>query len=100
MSTFLRMSRQRARISGSEGAAVGSVPNVRYHPPERLDDQLLVTARVLEMGRACMTISQQVRLETQVGGHLRCEATIRIGRVTGTPFKPARIPQTILEAFQ
>jgi len=29
-----------------------------------------------------------------------CEATIRIGWVTGTDFKPARIPSDILKALQ
>jgi acyl-CoA thioester hydrolase len=95
----LGIGQQALRVS-SGGMFVVSEANVKYHRPARLDDQLLVTARVLEMGRACMTIGQQARLEAQAGGPLLCEATIRIGWVTGTPFKPARIPQTILEAFQ
>ena len=68
--------------------------------PARLDDPLVVTAGVLEIAGACMTIEQQAQLELQPGGPLLCEATIRTGCVTGTPFKRARIPQTILETFQ
>ena len=91
---------QQALRASTGGMFVVSETSLKYHRPARLDDQLLVTARVLATGRACMTIGQQARLEPQPGGPLLCEATIRIGWVTGTPFKPARIPQTILEAFQ
>ncbi|MBC7705672.1 MAG: tol-pal system-associated acyl-CoA thioesterase [Rhodoferax sp.] len=91
---------QQALRASTSGMFVVSETSVKYHRPARLDDQLLVTARVLEMGRACMTIVQQALLEPQPTGPLLCEATIRIGWVTGTPFKPARIPQTIQEAFQ
>jgi acyl-CoA thioester hydrolase len=91
---------QQALRATTGGMFVVSETRVKYHRPAQLDDQLLVTARVLEMGRACMTIGQQARLEAQAGRPLLCEATIRIGWVTGIPFKPARIPQTILEAFQ
>jgi acyl-CoA thioester hydrolase len=76
------------------------VASVKYPRAARLASQLLVTARALEMGRACMTIVQQARVLPPPGEPLLCEATIRIGWVTGTPFKPANIPQTILEAFQ
>ena len=91
---------QQALRASTGGMFVVSETSVKYHRPARLDDQLLVTARVLETGRACMTICQQAHLAPQPGGPLLCKATIRIGWVTGTPFKPARIPQTILEAFQ
>ena len=91
---------QQALRASTGGMFVVSETNVKYHWPARLDDQLLVTARVLELGRVCITISQQARLEPQPTGALLCEATIRIGWVTGPPFKPARIPQPILEALQ
>ncbi len=67
---------------------------------EGSDDPLLVTGRVLKMGRACMTIGQRVRPEPLPTGPLSRKPTIRIGRVTGTSFKPARISPTLLEAFQ
>ena len=91
---------QQALRASTGGMFVVSETTAKYHLPARLDDQLLVTARVLEMGRACMTIAQQARLGSLPHGPLLCEATIRIGWVTGTPFKPTRIPQTILEALQ
>ena len=91
---------QHALRASTGGMFVVSATTVKYHLPARLDDQLIVTARVLEMGRACMTIAQQARLGARTDGPLLCKATIRIGWVTGTPFKPSRIPQTILEALQ
>jgi len=91
---------QQALRASTGGMFVVSETTVKYHLPAHLDDQLLVTARALEMGRACMTIAQQARLGALADGPLICEATIRIGWVTGTPFKPTRIPQTILEALQ
>ena len=91
---------QQGLRASTGGMFVVSETNIKYHLPAHLDDQLLVTARVLELGRACMTIAQQARLGSPANGPVLCEATIRIGWVTGTPFKPTRIPQTILEALQ
>ena len=91
---------QQALRASSGGLFVVASTSVTYHRPARLDDQLLVTAQVLDIGRACMTISQQARLGLQSAGDLLCEATIRIGWVVGNTFKPARIPPTILEALQ
>ena len=90
---------QQALREATGGMFVVSDTQVKYHRPARLDDQLLVTARVLATGRACMTIGQQARLEPQPGGPLLCEATIRIGWVDGATLRPARIPPNILEAL-
>ena len=43
----------------SGGMFVVADTTVRYRRPARLDDQLLVTARLSEPGRASMTIFQQ-----------------------------------------
>jgi acyl-CoA thioester hydrolase len=71
--------------------------SVRYHRAARLDDELLVTARVQETGRASLIIAQQALLQT---GALLCEGTIRIGWVEAESLKPARIPPTLLEALK
>src|SRR4051812_39546197 len=91
--------------------------SVRYHRPARLDDELLVTARVQEMGRASLIIAQQAFLKgsfIQAGnlsaagppqgerapagasvaapaasrGALICDGTIRIGWVEAGGLKP------------
>lgn len=72
--------------------------SVRYHRAARLDDELLVTARVQETGRASLIIAQQALLRAT--GLLACEATIRIGWVEADSLKPARIPPTLLEALK
>ena len=91
---------QQALRASTGGMFVVSDTHVKYHAPARLDDELIVTARALEIGRACLTIGQDARIGASPAGRLLCEATIRIGWVTGNPFKPARIPPTVLEALQ
>jgi acyl-CoA thioester hydrolase len=103
--------------------------SVRYHRAARLDDELLVTARVEEIGRASLIIVQQAFLKpvakldlsaagppqgakAPLGGSaaaaaasvgaltLVCDGTIRIGWVEAGTLKPARIPPTLLEALK
>jgi acyl-CoA thioester hydrolase len=72
--------------------------SVRYHRAARLDDELLVTARVQQTGRASLIIAQQALLKAS--GALLCDGTIRIGWVDANNLKPARIPPTLLEALE
>lgn len=81
------------------GMFVVSDTQVRYLSPARLDDELIVTATPREIGRASMTIEQQAFLKTPDQPILLCEATIRIGWINATTYKPARIPPTLLEAL-
>ncbi|MEO5672445.1 MAG: tol-pal system-associated acyl-CoA thioesterase [Ramlibacter sp.] len=87
---------QRALAQASGGMFVVGETAVRYHRPARLDDELLVTARVQEAGRASLTVAQQALL----GSSVLCEGTIRIGWVDTRSLKPARIPPIILEAIK
>ncbi len=91
---------QQALRADTGGMFLVSETQVKYHRPARLDDQLLVTAWPLEIGRACLTIGQQAHLAPAHGSALVCEARIRIGWVADTGFKPARIPSDILKALQ
>ena len=78
------------------GMFVVSETSVKYHRPAQLDDQLHVTARLAEAGRASLVIAQQAWLDNT----LLCEGSIRIGWVqsdTEALLKPARIPTSILE---
>ena len=73
---------------------------LRYLQPARLDDALLVTAALQHMGRASMTMLQQV-LRIQEGQRcLLCEAQVRIGWVNGQSMRPARIPDHVQALFQ
>ena len=80
------------------GFFVVSETSVRYLLPARLDDELLVTARLEEGGRAALAIAQQASKKHD--GSLLCEGTIRIGWVDAQSLRPARIPPIILEALQ
>ncbi len=74
---------------------------IDYHRPARLDDQLLVTARLQASGRASLTIHQQAFLQSAAGASdaslLLCEASVRIGWVDGASMRPTRIPNSLLE---
>ena len=80
----------------TSGMFVVAETNVKYMRPARLDDELIVTARVLQSGRASMTIQQQVLLKNRV----LCEGTIRIGWVDAASLQPRRIPQNIIESLR
>ena len=70
--------------------------SVRYLAPAKLDDELIVTARLEAAGRASLIIAQQALR----GGTLLCEGTIRIGWVDAASLRPARIPAAILEVLK
>ncbi|GAA6118079.1 tol-pal system-associated acyl-CoA thioesterase [Acidovorax sp. FG27] len=76
---------------------------LRYLKPARLDDELIVTAAVLDCGRACLTIRQQALLKTEQasesGPALLCEGTVRIGWVQADTLRPARIPASLLQTL-
>ncbi len=87
------------------GMFVVTETQVKYLSPARLDDELLVTAQVVERGRASMTIAQRA-FKRNDGDHSDgtptaiCEGTIRIGWVEAMSLRPARIPPNILEALK
>ncbi|MDP3253027.1 MAG: tol-pal system-associated acyl-CoA thioesterase [Hydrogenophaga sp.] len=85
------------------GMFVVSETRVQYHRAARLDDLLLVTARVLEAGRASLTIEQRALLQApdrSAPALMLCEGTIRIGWVEAQSLRPQRIPAPVLEALQ
>ncbi len=73
--------------------------NVRYRAPARLDDQLVVTVALRELGSASMTIAQQA-WRGEVGlGTLLAEGDIRIGCVDHGTFRPRRIPKEVVSTL-
>lgn len=91
---------QRALKESSGGMFVVTETNVRYLRPARLDDQLLVTVRLEQIGRASLTLAQQILTTTQADPQLLlCEGNIRIGWVQADSFRPARIPHSLLETL-
>jgi acyl-CoA thioester hydrolase len=89
---------QRELRERTGGIFVVGETSVRYHRPARLDDELLVTARVQTAGRASLVLAQEAfLLDSRL---LLCEGVIRIGWVEAASLKPARIPANLLEAIQ
>ncbi len=91
---------QRALRASTGGIFVVSETRLRFHKPARLDDELIVTAWPLDVGRASMTIQQQAYLRRPSENILLCEGSIRVGWVDATSYKPVRIPLTILEILR
>jgi len=91
---------QQALREQTGGMFVVSETAIKYHRPARLDDELLVTARLLDAGRASMTIGQQALRKTTGPHELLCEGTIRIGWVDAASLRPDRIPTPVLEALK
>ncbi|MGH8858447.1 MAG: tol-pal system-associated acyl-CoA thioesterase [Polaromonas sp.] len=94
---------------GTGGMFVVIDTSIRYHRPARLDDELIVTASMVETGRASMIIQQKALLKTEqttMGqtsarpAAVLCEGTIRIGWVHASSLQPLRIPASILDSLK
>ena len=71
--------------------------NARYHAPAQLDDELVVTADVLELKRASIRFGQQVR---RADGRLLCEGEALVACVSADGYKPRMIPLALSAAFK
>lgn len=69
----------------------------RYHAPARLDDELLVSAEVIELNRASLRFRQQVRRVADEA--LLCEGQFLVACVSADNLKPRAMPQTLRSAF-
>ena len=90
------------------GLFVVTQTSIRYLRPARLDDELIVTASLIETGRASLIIKQQALLKTEQTTlapnpaqptALLCEGTIRIGWVDAASFRPTRMPASLYACF-
>jgi acyl-CoA thioester hydrolase len=85
------------------GIFVVSETRLKYHRPARLDDELLVTAELRQVGSASLIIAQRVLARPALApadgsladAPLLCEGTIRIGWVHADTLRPARIPAQV-----
>lgn len=69
----------------------------RYLAPARLDDELLVSAEVVELNRASLRFRQQVRRASDAA--LLCEGQIMVACVRADSFKPRAMPEALRAAF-
>ncbi|MEJ6655588.1 MAG: tol-pal system-associated acyl-CoA thioesterase [Pseudomonas sp.] len=70
--------------------------SARYHAPACLDDELVVSAAVLELKRASVRFAQQVR---RADGKLLCEGEVLVACVSADQYKPRIIPVALRNAF-
>ena len=90
---------QRQLREETGGIFVVSETQLKYHRPARLDDELLVTAELRQIGlgvpdnRPARAASQS--RHATAADALLCEGTIRIGWVDAATLRPARIPAQV-----
>lgn len=94
----LGISQQALRVQ-TGGMFVVAEATLRYVDSARLDDPLLVTAELVEAGRASLTLDQRAFLAGPDGNRSRllCDGQIRIGWVDAATLRPTRIPVEILK---
>lgn len=69
----------------------------RYRAPAKLDDELLVSAEVIELNRASLRFRQQVRRVSDDA--VLCEGQFVVACVRADNFKPRAIPEQMQVAF-
>jgi acyl-CoA thioester hydrolase len=87
---------QHALREQTGGMFVVNAADIQYLRPARLDDVLLVSAELAASGRASLTIAQTATL----GAQLLCRGTVHIAWVDAVTLRPARMPDTVLQALQ
>ena len=70
--------------------------DIEYYSPARLDDELEVTAELLNLGGASMKLTQKVCR----GGMALCSSEISLACVSGATLKPLRIPAEMAEKIK
>jgi acyl-CoA thioester hydrolase len=100
---------EQQRLKNSTGGMFVVIEtSLRYLRPARLDDELIVTANLLQARGASLIIGQSALLKSEqsaqqydiagaAAGALLCEGSIRIGWVNASSLQPSRIPACILD---
>jgi acyl-CoA thioester hydrolase len=86
---------QRAVLEAGEGVYVVTEANIRYRRPARLDDELVVLSRVLEVRAASCVIHQRVRREHEVLADARITAAF-----LSLDGRPKRQPRHWVASFE
>ena len=86
-----------SQLDGENLLFVVHSAEARYLAPARLDDELSVSAEVVELNRASLVFRQQVRRISD--DTLLCEGRITVACVRADSFKPRAIPEALRAAF-
>ena len=76
--------------------AVRSVA-IDYHAPARFNDQLVVTTTLQQLGRASLSLLQEVRRSGQES--LLCSGTVKIASLDGARFRPSPMSELLYECL-
>lgn len=70
--------------------------NISYKKPAQLDDELLISARVIKLARSYLELEQKVYRQ----GELLCEGQIKVACVTKERMKPSAMPENVQRSFR
>lgn len=71
--------------------------DARFLNPARIDDELIVTAGIIKVGRANMVFGQTVKRADN--GLVLCEGSVKIACISSETMKPCRIPEDMYNAL-
>ena len=71
--------------------------NIQYHKPARLDDELHVTAQVIELGKSYIQFRQQVFRPAT--GDCLVSAEVKVACIDAQSHKPRRLRPELVEAI-
>ena len=86
-----------SQLAGEDLLFVVHSAEARYHAPARLDDELLISADVIELNRASLRFRQQVRRAAD--NLLLCEGQFLVACVRADSLRPRAIPDALRTAF-
>lgn len=92
-----RLGFAQSQLAGDNLLFVVHSCEARYHAPARLDDELSVSAEVVELNRVSLRFHQQVRRVND--GQLLCEGSVLVACVRADTLKPRSIPEALRDAF-
>lgn len=72
--------------------------DVEYLLPARFNDNLLVSAKVIDSGRASITLAQEITKHNETG--VLCKGKVKIATLKASTFKPCAIPPAINNILQ
>ena len=90
---------QRSAHEAGEGAYAVSDLAIRYASPARLDDDVLIQTRAVQIGRASCRLNQRAWLGGDQRETLLAEMDVRVGFVAPNG-RPRRQPDEWLQAFE
>ncbi|MDH4046587.1 MAG: tol-pal system-associated acyl-CoA thioesterase [Gammaproteobacteria bacterium] len=70
----------------------------QFVSPARFNDQLAVTAELLELSGASFQVGQDI-FRNNTDGELLCRGTIRAAYLNADTLKPARLPESLFKDF-